>query len=548
MACSVAELVALVVAIVVLVPALATGQPRLADEWSSRDERLVEAVQRLDHETLRALLNEGVDVNVGQRDGATPLAWAAYWDDLEIVELLLKAGADVNAANELGVTPLMLACDNRNAVVVETLLRAGADASAVRSTGDTALMMAARTGSVAVVTHLLDHGADVNAVTPQGHTALMWAAGQGHSAVADALIRHGADISARTAVRTPPNRNYAGRDPMLTPVVLSKTEALNPVRWRDRFRQREAPRPEGGFTAFLHAVLAGDMASVRLLLAAGANVNEAGPDGVTAVMLALVKRHEAVATTLLERGADPTLDDAGYTALHVAAATGQIDAVRSLLSHGADPNARLEQPQSFTEAFVSGTSTSPGSGMIDMKGATPFMVAAKSVNVGVMRLLVEGGADVRLASEDGTTAVMLAAGLGKRAATDIGYYTWDERRAVETISAALGLGAHVNAANQWGETALHAAAYHAATDVIRFLVDRGANINAVNGQNQTPLRVAEGHLVCCTTFVRHSEAAALLTQLGADPAGGNRLTFGLTAYSGSSDEASAEADRKNEGR
>ena len=532
MARSVAALVVPVVAAVVLMPALAVavGQSGSPDEWSSRGERLVEAAQRQDHEAVRALLSEGVDVNVPQGDGAAPLAWATYWDDLATVELLLRAGADVNAANDLGVTPLMLACDNRNAVVVEKLLRAGADASAVRSTGDTALMMAARTGSVAVVTQLLDYGADVNAQTPQGQTALMWALAEGHADVADALIRHGADISARTAVRTPPNRDYSGRTPVLAPVVLSTTEALNPVFWRDRHRQREASRPEGGFTALLHAVLAGDPDCVRVLLNAGANVNEAGPDGVTALILALVKRHEQLAIILLEQGADPSPTDAGYTALHVASATGQVAAVKALLAHGANPNARLGKPQSFTEAFISGTSTSPGSGLADMIGATPFMVAAKAVDARIMRVLATGGADPLLVAEDMTTAVMVAAGLGKRAAADIGYYTWDEPSAVEAITVALELGVDINAANEWGETALHGAAYHAANDVIQFLVDKGANINATNGQGQTPLRLAEGHLVCCTTFVRHPETVDLLHQLGVDPAVGSRLSFGLTGY------------------
>ena len=532
MARSVAALVVPVVAAVVLMPALAVavGQSGSPDEWSSRGERLVEAAQRQDHEAVRALLSEGVDVNVPQGDGAAPLAWATYWDDLATVELLLRAGADVNAANDLGVTPLMLACDNRNAVVVEKLLRAGADASAVRSTGDTALMMAARTGSVAVVTQLLDYGADVNAQTPQGQTALMWALAEGHADVADALIRHGADISARTAVRTPPNRDYSGRTPVLAPVVLSTTEALNPVFWRDRHRQREAPRQEGGFTALLHAVLAGDPDCVRVLLNAGANVNEAGPDGVTALILALVKRHEQLAIILLEQGADPSPTDAGYTALHVASATGQVAAVKALLAHGANPNARLGKPQSFTEAFISGTSTSPGSGLADMIGATPFMVAAKAVDARIMRVLATGGADPLLVAEDMTTAVMVAAGLGKRAAADIGYYTWDEPSAVEAITVALELGVDINAANEWGETALHGAAYHAANDVIQFLVDKGANINATNGQGQTPLRLAEGHLVCCTTFVRHPETVDLLHQLGVDPAVGSRLSFGLTGY------------------
>ena len=209
----------------------------------------------------------------------------------------------------------------------------------------------------------------------------------------------------------------------------------------------------------------------------------------------------------------------------------------ALLAGGADPNARLERPQRLTNAFEIGVFTSPGSGRLTQIGSTPFLVAAKSADAGMMGRLAEAGADPRATTDDGTTALMLAAGLGKRAATDITYYDWTEEKAVEALAAGLDLGLDVDAANAHGETALHAAAYHNANRVIEFLVDRGADLDALNAAEQTPLRLAEGHLICCTTFVRHGEAAARLRGLGADPDAGIQLTFGLTNYG---DEAAAE--------
>ena len=500
----------------------------------SVDRRLVEAAQRQDTETVRALLGERVDVDLPQADGATPLAWAVHWDALDMADMLVRAGANVNAANDLAVTPLMLASTNGSAPMVDMLLQAGADGAVARPTGETALMMASRTGSVAVVRLLVAHGADVNATTTGGHTALMWAAAERHADVVRVLADIGADVHARTAAPTP--RTRRGGYERKEPKVLSRFEAVNPAAL-PRDGDQDPPRPEGGFTPLLHAIVAGDLDTVRVLLAAGANVDEAAPDGVTALMLALIKRHEEMALFLLDQGADPNPADTGFTALHLASATGHFTVAQALLARGSDPNLRVERPQRLTNAFEIGVFQSPGSGRLTQIGSTPFIVAAKSADARMMRLLAASGADPRLTTNDGTTALMLAAGLGKRASTDITYYDWTEEKAVEALRVGLELGVDINAANEHGETALHAAAYHNANRVIEYLVEAGANIDTTNAAGQTALRIAEGHLICCTTYVRHTEAAEQLRGLGADPDVGIQLTFGLTAFGDQTDPA-----------
>ena len=158
---------------------------------ASDDLRLVTAAQQRDHEAVRALLKEQVDVNTPQPDGATALAWAVHWDALKTAEVLIRAGADVNAANELGMTPLMLASANGSALLVGRLVKAGADVLVARSSGETALILAARAGIAASVEILLGAGADVNAATRLGDTALMFAAAEQHPDVASVLIEHG---------------------------------------------------------------------------------------------------------------------------------------------------------------------------------------------------------------------------------------------------------------------------------------------------------------------------------------------------------------------
>ena len=552
------------VAAVALASVLSTATPGMAAAAAAQSasrsagsgHRLVDAVQQRDFETARELLAAGGDVNVPQRDGATAVAWAAHWDEVDLTSELIGAGADVGAANDLGVTPLMLAAANGSLPLVELLLAAGADPDAARPTGDTALMFAARAGSVEVVRRLAKAGVNPNARTAGGHTALMWAAAEAHAGVAQTLIDHGAAlVDARTAATAFVPRR---RRPRRGPILLREGEAANPAEF-PRDGETDPPRTAGGFTPLLYAVLAGDDETVRVLLDNGADVNDASPDGVSALMLALTKRHEGLALLLIDRGAAPNydrrrpardhpahaagtrgpapaetaaeaVDFAGYTALHVAAATGQHRALRALLAAGADPDARMDRPKRFTDAFEVGVFASPGAGRLTQVGTTPFLVAAKTVDVEAMRILAEAGADPFATTDDGTTALILAAGLGKRAAQDITYYDWDQHRAIAAARYALELGLDVNAASDWGATALHGAVYHAAGDLIRFLVAHGADIDATDWEDQTPLRLARGHMICCTTYVEHPEIADLLRELGADPAAGTRVTFGLLGY------------------
>src|SRR5688500_6414313 len=82
------------------------------------DSRLADAVERRDGRTVETLLQRKTGINDPQPDGATPLHWAAHWDDVALVRRLIAAGASVNAANDHGVTSLSLSCENGNLAVV----------------------------------------------------------------------------------------------------------------------------------------------------------------------------------------------------------------------------------------------------------------------------------------------------------------------------------------------------------------------------------------------------------------------------------------------
>ena len=350
---------------------------------ATADVPLIDAVREGDVERVRALLAQQVDPNTPDVDGTTALHWAAHRDDVESAESLLAAGARVGAANRYGATALLVAATNSSAAMLEMLLDAGADPNVGLPEGETPLMRMARAGRVDAVQVLLAHGADVDAREGwRGQIALMWATVEGNTAVAQALSEAGANVAARS---------------------------------------------DGGFTPLLFAVRHNQQDTLRALVAAGADVNDALPGGMSALAVAALNAHYDLGVWLLEQGADPNADDQGWTALHqlvwarrpnlgfnnpAPIPTGlvsDLEFVEALVEHGADINAReTKEPRG---ADGSGT---PGGyrNVLNRVGATPFLLAAKAADIELMRALVAHGADPLLPNKNGTTALMVAAGVG----------------------------------------------------------------------------------------------------------------------------------------
>src|SRR4051812_25040329 len=250
---------------------------------------LVDTARNGDRDALRALLRKGADVNAAEADGSTALHWASYRDDVESADLLLRSGARVNAANDLGVTPLWTASQNGSVAMVSRLLRAGADPNAALLSGETALMVAARSGYPEVVQQLLSKDAKVNARGVRGQTALMWAVAQKHPEVVKTLLAHGADIHARSD-------------------VWSEVMAVPP----HGYLPYNKTIPHGGDTGLMFAARVGDTASTKLLIAAGANVNDRDAWGVSATVLVAHSGFDDIVECLLDKGADSNAADAGF--------------------------------------------------------------------------------------------------------------------------------------------------------------------------------------------------------------------------------------------
>ena len=336
---------------------------------SPQQPPLVEVAKKGDMEALRALVvEEGVeDVNAAEGDGTTALHWVSHWDDVDAAELLIRAGADVNTANYLGVTPLWPASLHGSTAVVRRLLEAGANPNAALLSGETLVMTAARSGNPDIVKQLLAQGADPNGSAERGQTALMWAAAQQHADVVEVLLAYGADVHARSDVWTQLWQSVGGAE-------------VHPdyTMWIQH----------GGNTPLLFAARVGDLASATVLVAAGADVNDAAAYGISATVLAAHSGNVELIEFLLESGADPNAAAAGYSALHAAILHRNERAVAALLANGADPNTPLLAATPVRPASDSDLNFHPA-----WIGATPFWLAARFTQPNVMRLLAEYGAD-----------------------------------------------------------------------------------------------------------------------------------------------------------
>jgi ankyrin repeat protein len=475
------------------------------------DERLINAVRNADHAAVQSLLRaKVVDVNARQAGGATALAWAVHRDDAMSVDLLLAAGADTNVANDYGVTPVSLACVNGSAAMVEKLLAAGANPNHATVTGETPLMTCARTGHTDAVRALLGRPVEIDArESRREQTALMLAIEQNHLDVARLLLEKGASVRARSKV---------------------------------------------GYTPLIFAAQRGDLRMVEMLVAAGADVNEATPaptmasgfdsynlvvrpmptrpnappGGTTPLLMAAASGHEGVALYLLDRGANPRAADMnGTTALHYAPLKGlvmlvrdhqavkmgdevprqnMIELTKALLARGVDVNARLKRDTAGNLTF-------------SIAGGTPLLIATQSLDLPFVRLLLDHGADPSIATTEGTTTLMVAAGLGVR--TD---RTAEEtRRGLEVAKVLVERGVDVNAVGEYKWTALHGAAYAGSDTIAEFLLQHGADIEANDEWLETPLAIAQGHTsVLLDDFNKktqgpHPGVEAVLLKWGARP-------------------------------
>jgi ankyrin repeat protein len=437
---------------------------------------IVAAVKASNVAAVRLLLKQRADVNAAEADGTTALHWAARADHPEMVRMLLRAGANAKSSDRYGVTALHLAAVNGSAAVIKALVEAGADVNAVLPEGETILMTAARTGRAEPLEILLTAGARLDAVEKwYGESALHWAAAENHADAVRLLASRGADVDQRSATQT-----Y-------------------------RRRSGQSILPLGSWTPLMYAARENAIEAGRALASHGAALDAVDPDGATALIIAIINANYDFAAMLLDAGADPNVaeKDSGMAPLYATAdmhrlavghgrpnpkPSGALDApdlVKRLLEKKADPNAKLKAA-TMQRQHTMGDSTLAA-------GATPLMRAAKSGDIAIVRLLIDGGADPLATLPNGNTALMFAAGLGWRDGSPAApsYDQGPPEEAVATIEFLLTRGLDINATNTNGDTALHAAVTgRASPEIVRALLKHGARLDMANKRGQTPLTAA----------------------------------------------------------
>jgi ankyrin repeat protein len=208
----------------------------------------------------------------------------------------------------------------------------------------------------------------------------------------------------------------------------------------------------------------------KLLIARGASVNVADWYGRIPLREEVNVRNFYLDDTTLENGVDRA---------------AMLDVIRLLLDAGVDVNARTRETPPFRN-FMLGVGSLE---WVDFTGQTPFLTAALSGDLTVMKLLLDHDADPFITTFQGTSALMAAAG-----ANWVYYQTYTEgpEQLLAAVKLCAELGMDVNQVNSMGLAALHGAANRGSVDIIEYLVEKGARLDVLDKEGRSALDWTNG--------------------------------------------------------
>jgi ankyrin repeat protein len=532
---------------------------------------------------IERLLKAGADPKQRGPNGETTLMFAARNGNPAAIKLLVAAGADVNAKEGIrATTALMWAAEEGHAAAAKTLIELGADVSAksgpaglprnymsqavnvdqveaaarrrkaAREAGRTyeeqlkfeaanGAVIPGRFGNATTAAENAaagnpDAGQNFGQPPPAGGAAR--AGGQGGRAGAGRAggrAAAGAGGAAGANAAGAAGGNAAARDGNGAAAPAPDAQAAQDAN-QDVIVAGLVGGGSGGLTPLVFTAREGSLETAKTLVEAGADVNQATEYGWTPLLVATNNRNYKLGAFLLEHGADPNIaNKGGWTPLYLATDNRNIEGgdypvpkpdmdhlefIKLLLNKGADPNMQVKENTLSRTIFTMQWFFEPG--------ATAFVRAAQSSDTALMKLLLEHGADPKIATDFGDTALTAAGGIGWVEGVT---YERSPKENLEAVRMLLDLGLDPNAANHDGRTPLMGAAHKGRNEVIQLLVERGAKLDtrdkgsrdtgnaasAIAGHRFQVLDYSEGLVrVGVQSAIPHPETAKLIRKMLAD--------------------------------
>lgn len=449
-------------------------------------------------EAITVLIAAGAEVNVREPlRGTTALMWAVEQKHPEAVAALLDGKADFAAKSGGAGLPRNYMANRVNAARVEAAVKVRKEAAENGKTYEEQLALDVANGSVTGV-----RGAGGNAFggfnrnqqqqggaagtpaagtpaagapaagQPQGAQAAQGGRGQGGRGQGRGQ-RGGAQAAGQQGGARNAAAGAAAPEEDDTDVVIAGLVGSG----------------GGGLTPLVLAAREGDLESTKLLLAAGADINQTTEYGWTPLLTATNNRHYILSEYLIQHGADVNKANKGnWTPLYLATDNRNIEGgdfpvpkpdmdhleyIKFLLEHGAKPNIAAKDNTLTRTIFTMQWFLEAG--------ATPFVRAAQSGDLELLKLLVAHGADPMIKTDHGDTALTAAAGVGWVEGVT---YEHSYKENIETVRYLLDLGLDANAANGDGRTSLMVAAAKGRPEVIQLLVDHGAKLDTRDKGNR----------------------------------------------------------------
>ena len=462
---------------------------------------------------MNVLLSAGADRTIKDANGDTWIHYAIHgYCSIEVLQSIIDQGDDVNATNKKNVTSLMLASEKGNVYAMNVLLRAGADRTIKDANGDTWIHYAIRGNcNREVLQSIIDQGADVNATNKKNVTSLMLASEKGNVYAMNVLLRAGADRTIKDAngdtwihyaihgycsievlqsiidqgayVNATNKKNVTS---LMLACEMGDVDAMNVLLSAGADR---TIKDADGYTWFHYAVHGCSKDVLQSIIAKGADVNATSKGNGTPLMLASWYGQVDAIKVLLSAGADQTIKDAnGYTWIHYAVRGGcSKEVLQSIIDHGADVNvtneegdtplmlARKNENEDAINVLLS-TGANRSRTFKDAYGDTWIHYAVrKDCSNEVLQSIIDQGDDVNATNKKNVTSLMLAS----------------EKGNVYAMNVLLRAGADRTIKDANGDTWIHHAIHgYCSIEVLQSIIDQGADVNATNKQNVTSLMLA----------------------------------------------------------